>query len=63
MTRKLAETPDTGPNPDKNYSEGEKRPKAEPRMSLAPLDFEEALENLLAVKPDDGEDDQTRSES
>lgn len=30
------------------------RTKAEPRPSLAPLEFEEALEALLAVKPPDG---------
>ena len=42
--------------PDKKAEEksdrARPRPKAEPRPSLAPLDFEEAFESLLAVKPE-----------
>ena len=50
-------------DPKKPANPRHPRPKAEPRVSLAPLDFEDALEGLLAVEPthdpaqnDDGHD-------
>ena len=37
---------------DEINQKAEPRSKAEPRPSLAPLEFEEALDALLAVKPE-----------
>lgn len=48
----MAKQPRNGKKPKKQRQPGTPaRPKAEPRVSLAPLDFEEALEGLLAVQP------------